>query len=124
MDILESCRASSPNDGSHDLHARCLSAADEIAALRRWKSTHAPRLEALQGLKEHAQAEAALGTEARTSLASEREANAILTAEIEALRALVQEVLSIASAGLLPDGDEVNTSTLLWAEAWARKLRP
>ena len=34
MDILDSCRASSPNDGSHDLHARCLSAADEIESLR------------------------------------------------------------------------------------------
>ena len=34
MDILASCRISSPNDGSHDLHARCLSAADEIERLR------------------------------------------------------------------------------------------
>ena len=33
MDILASCRISSPNDGSHDLHARCLSAADEIERL-------------------------------------------------------------------------------------------
>ena len=34
MDILKSCRESSPNDGSHDLHARCLCAADEIDRLR------------------------------------------------------------------------------------------
>lgn len=34
MDVLKSCRKSSPNDGSHDLHARCLSAADEIERLR------------------------------------------------------------------------------------------
>ena len=60
--------------------------ADELAALRRWKSTHSPRLEALQGLKDRAQLDAYLGAEARTSLASEREANAILTAELEALR--------------------------------------
>jgi hypothetical protein len=59
----------------------------ERDGLARWKSTHAPRIEALQGLKDHAQAEAAKGAEALASLASEREANAILTAEAEALRA-------------------------------------
>jgi hypothetical protein len=63
---------------------------DELDSLRRWKSTHAPRLEALQGLLETAQREAAEGTEARASLASEREANAILTAEVEQLRAQAQ----------------------------------
>ena len=33
MDILASCRMSSPDDGSHDLHARCLSAAGKIEEL-------------------------------------------------------------------------------------------
>ena len=33
-DILKSCRESSPNEDSDDLHARCLSAADEIERLR------------------------------------------------------------------------------------------
>lgn len=60
--------------------------AAELEALKRWKSTNAPRLEALQGLLTHEQHEAHAGREARASLASEREANAILTAEVEALR--------------------------------------
>jgi Lar family restriction alleviation protein len=60
--------------------------------LARWKSTLAPRIEALQGLKDHAQAEAAKGAEALASLASEREANAILTADVEALRAEVDRL--------------------------------
>lgn len=54
--------------------------------LRRWKSTNAPRLDALQGLLTAAQHEAHAGREAVASLASEREANALLTAEVEALR--------------------------------------
>jgi len=72
--------------------------ADALTALRRWKGTHAPRLEALQGLKDHYQAEAALGKEARTSLASEREANAILTAEIEARNAALMNCARQAEA--------------------------
>jgi biotin carboxyl carrier protein len=63
-----------------------------LADLRRWKSTHAPRIEALQGLLETAQREAAEGTEARSTLSSEREANTILTAEIELLRARIAEL--------------------------------
>ena len=60
--------------------------AAEIWALRRWKSTNAPRLEALQGLLTAAQSEAHAGREAITSLASERAANAMLTDEVERLR--------------------------------------
>jgi hypothetical protein len=58
----------------------------ELTDLKRWRSTNAPRLEALQGLLETAQREAAAGAEAIATLASEREANAILTGEVEALR--------------------------------------
>ncbi len=57
-----------------------------FAELRRWKSTNAPRLEALQGLLEAAQREAAEGAEARATLASERAANARLTDEVDALK--------------------------------------
>lgn len=41
-----------------------------------------------------------------------------------ALRDLIllqQEVRAIARTGMLPDGDSVNTSTLIWAEDWTRK---
>ena len=69
------------------------------ADLKRWKSTNALRLEALQGLLEHAQIEAARGTEAIASLESERAANAILTDEIEALRA---EIAAIAASLEVP----------------------
>ena len=100
--------------------------------LARWKSTHAPRIEALQGLKDHAQAEAAKGAEALASLASEREANAILTAEVEALRAEVERlreffdadehlgrVFDEVSPGLssVPDGHEERR-----AQASARRI--
>ncbi len=64
----------------------------ENAALLRWKSTNAPRLEALQGLLEHAQLEAAKGVEAIASLESERAANAILTDEVAALRAELERL--------------------------------
>ena len=36
--------------------------------------------------------------------------------------ALIAEVLAIASSGTLPDGDAVNTPTLLWADEWRRRL--
>ena len=74
------------------LSAELAAARAERDDLARWKSTHAPRIEALQGLKDQAQAEAAKGAEAIASLASEREANAILTAEVEALRAEVERL--------------------------------
>lgn len=51
--------------------------------LRRWKSTHAPRMDALEGLLHAAQAEAESGREAVATLDSERLANARLTAELE-----------------------------------------
>ena len=56
----------------------------EIERLRRWKSTHAPRIEALEGLLRDAQIAAAKGAEAMASLDSERAANARLTDELEA----------------------------------------
>ena len=60
---------------------------EERDTLARWKSTNAPRIHALEGLLEHARKEAANGKEAIASLASEREANAILTSENERLKA-------------------------------------
>jgi hypothetical protein len=79
-------------------------AADELETLRaevkelgRWKSTNAPRIEALEGLKNHYHELAERGVEANKTLASEREANAILTAENEALRARVAELEKDAS---------------------------
>ena len=63
----------------------------EIADLRRWRSTAAPRLEALQGLLTAAQFEAHAGREAVLTLVSERAANALLTDEIERLRAELAE---------------------------------
>lgn len=35
---------------------------------------------------------------------------------------LAQQVRLIARDGATPDGDEVNSPTLLWAEGWLRKL--
>ncbi len=66
------------------VHAAMLA---EIDRLRRWKSTHAPRIEALEGLLRTAQAEAHAGREAVATLASERAANAVLTTELEAVTA-------------------------------------
>lgn len=60
---------------------------DEVASLRRWKSTNAPRLEALEGLLRAAQADAKAGREAIATLASERAANATLTDEVDRLNA-------------------------------------
>jgi hypothetical protein len=65
---------------------------EEINQLKRWKSTNAPRLEALQGLLHHEQAEAHKGREAIATLASERAANALLTDEVERLRAALYAV--------------------------------
>ena len=64
---------------------------DCVAELRRWQSTHAPRLDALQGLLATAQMEAHAGREAVATVASERAANDRLTNEIERLRALLKE---------------------------------
>ena len=57
----------------------------ELEQLRRWRSTNAPRLEALQGLLHTAQQEAHGAREAIATLASEREANAILTERVRLL---------------------------------------
>ena len=55
------------------------------AELRRWKSTNAPRLEALEGLLRTAQLEAHGAREAIATLASEREANSMLTERVRLL---------------------------------------
>lgn len=75
-----------------ELRDRLAAAEAERDQLARWKSTNAPRLEALDGLLADARAEAAKGAEAISSLASEREANAILTAENDQLRAQVERL--------------------------------
>lgn len=73
--------------GPHPVAVRELAALRaEVADLRRWRSTHAPRLDALAGLLHAAQHEAHAGREAVATLASERAANARLTGEVEALR--------------------------------------
>ena len=69
------------DEGGSIIDALCA----EVERLTRWKSTNAPRLEALEGLLATAQKEASAGKEAAATLASEREANAILTAEVERL---------------------------------------
>jgi len=58
----------------------------ELEALRKWKSTNAPRIEALKGLLATANAQAERAREAVESLESERRANAILTAEVQQLK--------------------------------------
>lgn len=74
--------------GQDDVKSMALrECAAEIWMLRRWKSTNAPRLEALRGLLDAAQIEAEKGREARATLESERAANALLTDELERLRA-------------------------------------
>jgi hypothetical protein len=72
---------------------------DCVAELRRWKSTHAPRLAALEGLYEKAQADAEAGREAVATLASERAANAVLTNEVERLRTALQALVNALDSG-------------------------
>lgn len=84
----------------------------EVEGLRRFKSINAPRLEALQGLKDHAEQEAAKGAEAIATVASERAANAILTDEVERLRADVAELVELVAETVnewdsrIVDGDD------------------
>lgn len=68
---------------------------DCVAELRRWKSTHAPRIEALKGLLKAAQLEAHAGREAVATLASERAANALLTERVQMLE-LAEEGAKVA----------------------------
>ena len=75
---------------------------DELEALSRWKSTNAPRLEALEGLLRTAQAEAKAGRDAIATLASERAANAALTDEVDRLSALVAHLSSPLGYTLAP----------------------
>lgn len=56
-----------------------------LVELRRWKSTHAPRLDALEALLTVAQRESAQGRESRETLESERAANALLTEQVQQL---------------------------------------
>ena len=69
-----------------DLRAEADRLRAERDELRRWKSTHAPRLDALEGLLHAAQAKAVAGDEAIATLASERAANSILTGDVDGLR--------------------------------------
>ena len=75
-----------------DITALC----NEVTRLRRWNSTHAPRLAALEALHKTAQAEAEAGRDAVATLASERAANAILTDEVDRLRAELAEAQQLA----------------------------
>lgn len=69
-------------------------AAECLLELLRWKSIHALRLEALEGLLRTAQQEAHAGREAVSTLASERAANDLLTGSLERLRTAASQVLS------------------------------
>ena len=75
--------------------------AAEITSLRRWKSTHAPRLAAFEAAHKTAQADAEAGREAAATLASERAANALLTDEVERLRALSAQPAAVPTDWLL-----------------------
>ncbi len=75
----------------------------EIEQLRRWKSTHAPRIQALEGLLRAAQIDAAKGAEAIASLDSERAANARLTNELEAAGREIDRLRPLTCCGC---GDE------------------
>lgn len=78
----------------------------ELRELKRWKSTHAPRLAALEALLHAAQHEAHAGKEAIATLASERAANALLTDEVDRLRARVLELEAVhedASGAILQE---------------------
>jgi hypothetical protein len=76
-----------PEEGRSHMPEVAAKLLERNCELARWKSINAPRLEAKTGLLESAQLEAAAGQEAIATLASEREANAILTQENERLRA-------------------------------------
>ena len=107
------------SDGLHQTEKLRVHTADQIhaysdaenAALKRWKSTNAPRIEALDGLLKHAQIEAAKGAEAIASLASERAANAILTDENAALTEQVR-VLREALESIKHDSEFFSVSHL------------
>ena len=88
--------------------------------LARWKSTHAPRIEALQGLLGASQIEAGIGAEAMATLLSERKANSILTDELDALRAerdaTVREARTLRNQCVLLD--EKLDAAVADAERW------
>ena len=104
VDGLGKSSRSQHDADSAELRSLCA----ERDELRRWKSTYAPRLAALEGSLQHAQREAAQGMEARSALASEREANAILTDELEAQQ---------AQAPIDPDGAESRAGFRAFDEA-------
>ena len=64
-----------------------LQQAEQIEQLGRWKSTNAPRIEALEGLLAITQRQVSTSRESAQMLESERQANAILTTENESLKA-------------------------------------
>lgn len=94
MDALEQGAGPAPRWWHCDTHGagklNAWGCPDCVAELRRWRSTHAPRLDALQGLLATAQVEAHAGMEAVATLASERAANAMLSDEVERLRARIE----------------------------------
>lgn len=110
--LLEAASIGADESAAEVKHLRA-----EVEALRRWKSTHAPRIDALEGLLRHAQAEAALGVEARATLASERAANATLTNEVEALRA---EIGTLQSAREVQDAALICMRNDFRELAWER----
>ena len=108
-DFVQVDDSSKSSRSQHDADsAELRSLCAERDELRRWKSTYAPRLAALEGSLQHAQREAAQGMEARSALASEREANAILTDELEAQQ---------AQAPIDPDGAESRAGFRAFDEA-------
>lgn len=111
----------------------------EKLELLRWKGTHAPRLVAVEGLLREAQHEAAARREAIANLASldsERQANAMLTAEVERLTAERDALRAVlAEADRLAGHDDSMTEwrercAHLWAGAaplpfdWPKLTKP
>ena len=65
---------------------------------------------------------AAVGIRSRDTKPDRIESLREMRAELDTHAALIAEVFTIAQLGVLPDGDIVDTPTMLWAEEWARRL--
>lgn len=98
--------AANAEEGNRKTAALIEQQAAEIERLQRWRSTNAPRLEALEGLLHTAQHELHGAREAVATLASERDANAILTAEVEALRKNAERYQRLRSHHHIPDAGD------------------
>jgi hypothetical protein len=101
------------------LHADMLA---ELERLNRWRSTHAPRIDALEGLLRAAQHQAHAGREAIVSLTSERAANAALTAECEAAEQREAGLGACPFCGVV--GGYVLADGSTAEENWAESFRP